>query len=441
MTRRAGSAWSVVGIATAFIFMGQTGVVDFTTNVASRFKSVTTKAAWVTVNGYVDAYVPICSYQQHQNGPAYSTVLNCVWPSFWHTDTCGTNWYWFSMSQYLMGSNQHWFTAGTKEYARVFVQRGDGVKQGMYTATGDYYAGPSDSTTCRRAAGQENAAIAPITFYLNGIPDDLQCGSGADSYAGCPFTCNTPGCDINYGDTQVEFYDASYRTNVNGQSTALTRFDKGGYTAAAVQPSGEWAYALESGTCSGGPYYNQPCDSSANCAGYSCYQYNYTMRWNTYGAAESINAKRGERRQNVRVEGWFKTKYRDSYHYEFGLVNRYYDPSRYFVFWINNISGSAMIHGVNNGAWLGVASGSTTTNFLSWQRLGFEIRDRGTVVNGAFQPNGNCWMRGYVNGAAIVANDSYNCSFAPRGSYGPYTYYMADAQFYDLDAFARGPVY
>ncbi len=449
MAGRTGTAWSLAAMAGAFVFMGQTGVVDFATNVASRYKTVSTKAAWVSINGYVDSYVPICAYQQNVNGPNLSTVINCAWPSFWHTDACGVNWYWFSMSQYLMGNNDHWFTAGTKEYTRVFVARGDGIKQGMYTATGDFYSGPSDSTACRRSQAQENAAIAPITYYLNGVPDDLECSAGQNSYAGCPFTCNSPtGCDVNYGNVQAEFSTASYRVNSSGQSTALTRYDKYGYSTYAPVPSGNWTYGKESGTCQNWPYYGVACEENWQCGYYGYYYWAYgqcssywtVMRQNNYNA-ESINVKRGESRSNSLVETWLKTKYRDYSHYEIGLVNRFYNANNYFVFWVNNLSGSAMIHGVNNSAWIGVGGGSTSANLLNWTRFGFEIRDRGSFVNGAFQPNGYCWMRGYVNGASVVANDSTNCAWAPRGSYGPYTYYMTDAQFWDLDARPRSPVY
>ncbi len=440
MAKHFGSRASVAGLALAgFILAGFMGAVDCD---GSRFRSVASKTASVTVTGYADSasYI-VCAYQQTKDGPLLSSPRACVYPNAanYSDDGCGVRWYSFSMTFSLLGTDTYWFTgSGNSVFTRVLISRN--VSGGaLFTATGDFSEGPANGTACWRSQIAENAALAPLTYYLGSVPDEMECSGGVNSYAGCPFTCNLArGCDEAYGVTQNDFFNYSHRVNTSYQDTSQTRFDHFGPNSTAGTPAGDWGYQYESGVCMGGPYNGWACEGSGNCGGYDCNNYWVVMRRNAF-TFDSLNIRRGQSRRNVQVESWVKTKYADANHREIGVVGRYYDLNNYFVFMVREYGGDlARIHRYVGGGYQTVAGPTyPALNLTGWNRLGLKIVDHGSYVNNRWVPSGYCAMSGIVNSSTVVSTSSTACNNAPYGKYGVFTYYMNDAQFWDLDAYPR----
>ncbi len=448
MARRA-SGLALVA-AGSLLLAGWFGAVDCGD---SRFRSVSARNELVTISGFADSASSwVCAYQQTKDGTAYSAIVACALPdgSSGTTDSCGVTWYPWDMSFYLLSSDYYWFgshntAGGTYEYTRIFPAQYGVANGGLYTSTGDFDRGPSDDTTCFRSQIADNAAVAPITYFRGGVPADLECSSGENSYAGCPFTCNlTRGCDSAYGVTQNEFNLPAYRTNSSGQSTALTRFDHYGPNAYYGAPSGDWSYMVESGTCYDSIYGGMPCEGDYECYhsstpwGWCGDRYWTVMRRNSV-TYDSLNIRRGENRRNSQIESWVRTKFTtDSQHREIGLTSRFYNADNYFVFMLTEYGGDyARIQGYNGGGFYIHAQAWPYLDLRYWTRLGFEISDYGSYANDRFVPSGYCGMRGFVNNGEVIRANSVYCANAPYGNYGTFTYYMRDAMFWDLDAYPR----
>ncbi len=434
--------WIVLGLASASLLMGAVGAVDCS---ESRFRSVATRASTVTIEGYVDRYlgVTVCAYQQSVSGGALGYVLGCTSPNAnepTDPDSCGVVWYPYAITVTLNGNNDFWFRDRGPEYTRVLVSQN--VTNGtFFTATDDFYDGPSDSSTCWRSMLRENASIQPLTYFNGAVPSDLDCSSATRSFAGCPFTCNLPnGCDASYANTSNEFWSSIYRTNTSGQDTSQTRFDHYGATSAAGTPAGNWGYAMENGICVGGSNPGVKCDADATClGGGNCNNYYMVMRRNTYGV-ESLNVRRGENRRNTKLTAYVKMKYADINNREIGLVGRWFDEDNYFVFMVREYGGDyARLQRRAAGTYLTLATATPSLNLLSWTKLGFKIIDMGSYVNSTFVPNGNCYLAGYVGSSLVVSNSSTGCSQNPQGNYGVYSNYNSSAQFWDLDAYVCVP--
>ncbi len=431
--------------ATSLLLGGFMGAPDCS---GGRFRSVPTRSTAVSLSGYADSTAEsICAYQQTKDGMSLAAPLACATPSgVAAVDTCGVYWYSWTLNFTLLSSDAYWFgqhnpAAGSYEYTRVFVSR---VVQngGLHTGTGDFAEGPSDNGTCYRSWLAENAAVAPLTYFRGGVPDDLECSSGVNSYAGCPYTCNLPrGCDSAYGVTQNDFTVLGYRSNSSGQDTSQTRFDHYGATSASGPPSGAWGYALETGTCVGGANEGLPCEDEWACWDESApwaYCNAATVMRRNHVTPDSLNLRRGENRRNARIEASVRTKIINANHREVGLVGRFYNADNYFVFMAREYGGdSVRLQGYAGGQFQIIASATKSMNLLGWTRLGLEISDLGSYTNERFVPNGYCAMRGFVNGSQAVKADSAYCGHAPYGKYGVFTSYMTDAMFWDVDAFPR----
>ncbi len=421
--------------ASSLLLAGYVGAVDCS---EGRFRSVSGRASSITIVGWDDQYAShaVCAYQQTKD-PNLTAPLGCAWPDPGAVQfSCGVAFYPFSISTTLLANDQYWFRDNGPEYTRVVLSRSSGGGA-LYTATADEEKGPADSSTCGRARIKSNSALAPLTYYNGSVPDDLDCGSSPRSFAGCPYSCDIPeGCDANYGKRPNEFYLTSYRSNSEGQDTSQTLFDAYGANGSSGTPAGPWGYLDESGVCVGGSSSGLKCDLESQCPGGYCDNYWVTMRRNTY-TGDAVNVRRGENRRNALVESWVKMKYADGNNQEIGIANRFYSADNYFVFMVREYGGDlAWIHRFSGGAFSIVTSSATSLNLLTWNRLGFEVRDNGSYASsGAFVPSGSCKMRGYVNGATVLTTDTATCSFAPYGNYGVYSYYNSSAQFWDLDAF------
>ncbi len=419
---------SVVGlvVASALLMGFVGGVTDCPgfENTQRRFRAVGTRTETVTISGFADSYgYLVCAYQQTRDAGVWAT-LGCVYPtsSSSGTDNCNVNWYAYTLTVPLLGGNRYWFgqhnpaTASAREYTTVSVNA-NGGQGGLFTFTGDAASGPMDTSACYRSQASENGAISPITFYLGGVPPERDCATGANSYDGCPFTCNLPlGCDTSYSQTQNEFYNSGYRSNRDGQSTALTRFDHYGANASAGTPSGDWSYQWENQ----GSY--------------------IVMHRGTY-SADSLNIRRGENRRNTRVEAYIKMAAANSYNQQLGLINRHYDANNYFAFMLHEYPYDAVrLHAYQNGSWVNLATTYPVLNLLTWNRVGFVVQDRGSYTASGFAPNGYCYLGGLVNGSTVVSMSNTYCGFAPTGRYGVFSWYHMSPQFCDLDAFPLSPL-
>ncbi len=391
-------------------------------NTQRRFRSVANRTDQVTISGYVDqSSGTICAYQQTKDG-SLSAPLACASPvSNQGNDGCGVYWYDFALNFSLLGDDNNWFgqhnpTQGAYEYTRVIVKSGADT---FFSFTGDEAFGPSDSSSCYRSRARENGAMAPITFYRGGVPAERDCASGENSHDGCPFTCNLPyGCDVSYGISHNPFSEAAYRANYEGQTTALTRFDHYGANSSYSPPTGNWSYQWESGAS---PQY-------------------IVMRRNNY-TSDSLNIRRGERRRNSYVSAWVKAQYVDGNNTQLGVISRFHDNNNYFTFMVLETGGDlARIQRFAAGYWLSLATSYPSFNLLSWTKLGFTMRDRGTYGPTGFTPDGNCSAVGAINDAVVVSLSSTPCSFAPHGGYGVFSYYHSSAQFWNLDAYAMEPL-
>ncbi len=437
----AGRSWSrgsgvVAFSALAVLLVGFVGTTECGN---SRYRSVSGRTSTVSIAGYDDQswYYPICAYQQSRD-PNVSAVLGCVWPNYnGMTDGCNVTWYDFSLTVTLLGGDNYWFKDGASpEYAKVYVTRSSSGG-GLYTTTGDEGSGPSNGNACSRSRIQTNASVTPIVYYNGAVPADLNCASGSRSYAGCPFTCTLPeGCDPNYGNRQNEFNAPGYRVNVDGQATSATLFDHFGVNSANPAQGNGWTYQLESGTCS---WYGNPCSSQYDCWDYywgeTCDSYWTVLRRNDF-TYDSLSVRRGENRRNSMVEAYVKMRTSDYYNREIGLVSRFYNADNYFAFMVRQYGGNyARLQGYINGNFQTVGLPTVPSLDLTyWNRMGFKIIDQGSYVQGAFVPNGNCFMAGSMNGQDIVAVSSWYCGNAPNGKYGVFSYYNQSPQFWDLDA-------
>ncbi len=432
---KGGGVSAVALVGAGLMLSGYMGAVDCE---GSRYRSVSSQTQSVTVTGYADSYNEVlCAYQQTKDGVTLSAPLACTYPSTSsNVDGCGVPWYSWSLTFSLLGSNGYWFSSTDKLFSRVVISR-NATGGSFYTATGDWAESPSDDGTCWRSRIGEGARVVPITYFLNGVPDVFECTGGENGSGGCPFTCNLPrGCDESYGTSQNEFYDSAYRTNASGQNTALLRFDAYGQNAASGTPGGDWTYQAETPQCLDGPYYGSSCTTSANCGGYTCAAYWTVMRRNDY-TPDSLNVRRGESRRNFQVEAYAKTKQIDLDHYEMGLVGRFYNRDNYHVFMLREYGGdTAVLHRYVNGSYEIQAAAYPSFNLTIWNRIGFKMVDLGSYTNTTWVPNGYCSMAGKMNGSVLVSASSAPCGNAPYGKYGVFTYFMRDAQFWDLDAFA-----
>ncbi len=424
--------------AVSLLLMGFVGYIDESDGAGCRYAGVDSRMQTVTLNGFTDTLtsVTVCAYQQRKDG--ILSVRDCENPSSTgtFTDGCGVVWYPFTLSFPLIGSDTYWGRANGPEFTKVYFMSNLGS---LHTATHDFDDGPSDATTCLRSRHAENGAIAPITYFNGTIPADYVCHEGEDSFAGCPFACSlTTGCDSQYGVTRNEFYNASHRTNSSSQDTSKTRFDAYGANAASGVPAGTWDYLDESGTCVGGVNNGLLCDNESYCTGGYCSNYYILMRRNAL-TGDALNVRRGENRRNSLTKAWVKNKYVTSSHQEIGITSRFYDADNYFVFMVREYGGdAAWIHKFVGGAFSVVAVTYPSVSINNtWAQLGFEVRDNGSYnSSNKFIPNGTCVAKGYLNGAVVVSTSSTDCSFAPTGRYGTYSYYNSSAQFWDLLAFA-----
>ncbi len=431
MAREASSrAWrhvSLVGLGmTSVMLMGFDGAVSTwpgTANTQQRFRTVPNRNATVTVSGYADSTAyQICSHQQTRDPNVWATI-GCVYPTTAGTrvDACGVTWYPYTMSVALLTDQKYWFgkhhpAKGVNEFTRVSVNANFGGG-GLVTFTGDAASGPMDASACWRSQARENGAKSAITFYRGNMPPERECTAGANSIDGCPFTCNLAlGCDSSYGGTQNEFYNSSYRVNADGQTTALTRFDAYGPNSAYGVPGGDWFYEYDGAT------------------GY------YLMRrW--VWSADSLNIRRGENRRNSRVQAWMKQDWVNQYNQQVGLVSRFYNADNYFVFLLWEHGGDgARIHVYNNGNYVPLATTYPSLNLLTWNRIAFDVQDRGTWQASGFLPNGNCRLAGLVNGTEVVSVSNTACLHAPFGRYGIFTWLNQSSGFWDLDASPLDPL-
>ncbi len=428
-------SWRLGVLAAAACSMAFMGHVEG----GGRFRSVAGRASVVTITAYSSEPAPpglVCAYQQSKrNG---NSVLARASPQTQTPmlDVCGTNWYPVTLNVQLLSNDEYWFQDSGPEYTHVFVSAPN-AGWGLHTATADEAMGPSDATTCLVSRTPENRAIQPLTYFNGAVPADLDCSGASRSFAGCPFTCNLPqGCDQQYGKTLDRYYEPSFRQNSMGQSTALTRYDHYGYNAAVGPPGVDWSYLLETGSCQGGSMNGQPCDSGQECPGGSCINQQYTvMRRNAY-TIDSLNIRRGENRRNLRASAWVKNKYSDVNNRMLGIVGRWYNADNYFLFLVEEYGGdygrlSRYVGGVYQTV---VAPTQASFNLMTWTRLSFSIRDNGSYTDAKFVPNGTCAMTGYVSGNSVVTTSSTDCSNAPYGGYGVFSYANQNAQFRELSA-------
>ncbi len=437
--RRAGVVGALGLSLTSFVLVGYTGYAMLSGS-PGRHKAVASRTASVTLTGYDDQYYwyPVCAYQQTRNPDSMAT-LGCVWPSTVGAiqDACGRWLYPFSMTVSLLGNDENWSKdRSTAEYTRVFFAR-SGSGGSIYTMANDDYRAGSDSAGCHLSRAAENLSVAAITFYNNTVPADLTCSGTTKSFAGCPYSCNLEeGCDVLYGRRENNYYDAAYRTNADGQTTVLTRYDHYGMTAGSGTPFPDWSYQTESGVCSGGSTPGAACDADANCpGGGTCPRYYTVMRRNAL-TGDSLNMRRGDQRRNTLVEAWVKMKYVDANNQEIGLVNRFYSNNNYFAFVVREYGGDyAQIHKIEGGSYYFVAGGTPSLTLTSWTRIGFKVRDLGSYDLDRFVPSGNCEAVGQVGGVNAVSLASTPCAFAPNGHVGALSYYNSNAQFWDLDAY------
>ncbi len=423
----------------SLLLMGFYGVSDC--GPSSRYRTVSSRTAQVTITGYADTVEWIGAYQQSSN-PSVANYRGAAYPDVNNgfTDGCGDTWYPWTMSIYLNGGDNYWFTNGAQvEQAQVLL-RTYYTGHVLYTTTGDSDFGPSNANACGRSYMAENSKLLPLVYFHGSVPADLDCSSGDKSFLGCPYTCNLIlGCDTSYGTTQNLFYLSAYRSNLNNQSTASIRFDNYGYNGSVGAPPGDWTYQYETGICIGGTYNGQACDNDGNCTGGYCNESWVVKRRNSF-TSDSLNIRRGENRRNVYVEGWAKNKYNDYYNREIGLVTRFYDNNNYFMFMVREYGGDyARLQRRANGAYATLAYAYPSFTLTSWTKLGFKVIDTGSWNDTQFIPNGNCYMAGYINGNIVVYNSSTGCSQNPYGQYGLFSYYNSNSQFWNLDAHACNP--
>ncbi len=415
--------------AAAPLLMGAGSGIVFSTNygTGSRYAQVSVRSSSISLQGYVEnPNEAICVYQQQRNDSTMA-VLGCYYPSPTpYPDTCGATWYHFDViTAPLNTADAYWFgkhdpANGLYEYTGVFVTRNTS-NSGLYTTTEDWLSGPSENGTCWRGGVETNTARSPITVFRGGRPASVNCAGSVRSFAGCPFTCNLPlGCDFLTGAQSYEFWNASHRINASGQDTALTEWDQVSSVAGYSPPPGEWYY------------------------GWDTDGYYVVMRRDEYYGLDTLNLRRGENWRNVKVEAWAKNE-GDSYYYRYsGIVGRWKDASNYFIFKQTEYGGDyAWLERTQAGSTALIGSVASWWPFdmnNSWTRLGLEIKDLGSYVNGGFVPSGNCSVAGSIDWATVTSVASTPCSFAPYGRNGMYANFNFGLQFYDFDETPLNPI-
>ncbi len=393
------------GMMAAMLMGAGSGAVLYGNGAAgSRYTQVATRGTAYTFAGYAEnPSEPICAFQQKKDSSM--APIGCFYATQTpYTDACGVTWYWFSVNLNLLTSNDYWFgqhnpAIGKYENAQVYLTR-NVSNSGLYTVTDDWWSGPTEyGPTCFRAMFPLDGAVTAMTIYNGGRPGGVACSGTSRSKAGCPFTCNlSTGCDQLYGPHEYEFYNSLFRTNSSGQDTSQIEYDHYGFSSAMGTPPGDWYYGWDS-------------------------TFTYIVMRRDAVTAESMNIRRGESRRNVMIEAYARNT--TSTWSELGLVGRWTNRDRYFVFRVMEYpSDTAQLHRQWDGVYLSITP-DTHPSFdavNSWVRLGLEIRDRGSYVNGGFVPDSQCSVQGFINGVNVIGTSPTGCSmFAPTGGYGVFS--------------------